>query len=261
MEPGASLASGLALVREPTETPNRANMAMLRPGSAFPTSGMALSENIVTFLPRQKPRWRGVSHQYAAFLAAPAVVLLWLSAEGFAARLGAAVYGLSLIALFAISAINHRPTWTPRMRDRVGRLDQAAIFLLIAGTYTPFGLLLRPGGGHTLLVIVWAIAACGVLLSLVWPEAPKPLMAGIYVLFGWVAAALIPSILRAAGPAVLTLILLGAIGYTVGAFVYALRRPDPFPRTFGYHEIFHLLVVVAAGCHFAAVSLALRTVG
>lgn len=211
-------------------------------------------------LPRQKPLWRGVSHQFAAVLTAPAVVLLWLGAESVTGRVGAGVYGLSLFALFAISALFHRPTWQPRMRDLVGRADQAAIFLLIAGTYTPFGLLLRPAGGYTLLVVVWATALGGVILSLVWPEAPKPLMAGIYVAFGWFAAALIPSLFRVAGWAVLLLILLGAVGYTVGAIVYSLRRPDPFPRSFGYHEIFHLLVVAAAVCHFAAVSLALRAV-
>jgi len=207
--------------------------------------------------PLGKPRFRGVSHVLAACLAAPAAVLLWAGAGSFAARLGAAVYGLSLFALFATSAIFHRPTWAPRARDVVGRLDQSAIFLLIAGTYTPFGLLLGPGTGHVLLAFVWGGALCGVALSLAWPEAPKPLMAAIYVAFGWSLAILVPSLFRVAGPTVLGLIMLGALGYTVGAVIYAMRRPDPFPRTFGYHEIFHVLVVVAAACHFAAVTLTL----
>lgn len=210
-------------------------------------------------LPRQKPLWRGVSHQYAAILAAPAVVLLWFGAESIAGRVGAGVYGLSLLTLFTISAIFHRPTWRLRMRDLVGRADQAAIFLMIAGTYTPFCLLLRSSVGYTLLLVVWATALGGVVLSALWPGAPKPLMAGIYVAFGWFAAALMPSLFRVAGWPVILLILLGAVGYTVGAVVYSLRRPDPFPRSFGYHEIFHLLVVVAAVCHFAAVSLTLRS--
>ncbi len=214
----------------------------------------------VDSLPRQKPLWRGVSHQYAAILTVPAVVLLWFSAESVPGRVGAGVYGLSLFALFAISAIFHRPTWRLRMRDLVGRADQAAIFLLIAGTYTPFGLLLRPSGGYTLLVVVWATALGGVVLSMVWPAAPKPLMASIYVAFGWFAATLIPSLFHVAGWPVILLILLGAVGYTVGAVVYSVRRPDPFPQSFGYHEIFHLLVVVAAVCHFAAVSLTLCSV-
>jgi hemolysin III len=210
-------------------------------------------------LPRQKPRLRGVSHQLAAFVAVPAVVALWLAAQGFAASLGVAIYGSSLLALFTISAIFHRPTWKPRARDLVGRLDQSAIFVFIAGTYTPFGLLLG-AAGHLLLVLIWVGALGGVVLSLLWPEAPKPLMAAIYVLFGWSFATLVPSLFRAAGPAVLVLILLGAIAYTGGAVIYALRRPDPFPRVFGYHEIFHLLVVLAAVFHFAAISLSLPSV-
>lgn len=211
--------------------------------------------------PRLKPRWRGVSHLLAACVATPAVVFLWLGAGSWAARWGAAIYGLSLVTLLATSAIYHRPTWAPRARDLVGRLDQSAIFLLIAGTYTPFGLLLGSGTGHLLLALVWGGALGGVMLSLLWPAAPKPLMAGIYVAFGWSFALLVPSLFRAAGVTVIGLIVAGALAYTVGALIYALRRPDPFPRTLGYHEIFHLLVVAAAACHFVAVTLALPSLG
>ncbi len=207
--------------------------------------------------PRQKPQLRGLSHVFAACVAVPAAVILWAGAGSFGARLGAAIYGLSLFALFATSAIYHRPTWPPQARDVVGRIDQSAIFLHIAGTYTPFGLLLGPGAGHLLLVAVWAGALCGVALSLSWPEVPKPVMAGIYVAFGWIFVILVPALFRAAGSAVIALVVAGALAYTVGAAIYALRRPDPFPRVFGYHEIFHLLVVAAAVCHFAAVSLTL----
>jgi hemolysin III len=220
---------------------------------------METGATLVSGLPRQKPRLRGVSHQLAAFIAVPAVVALWMGAQGFAASLGVAIYGLSLLALFTISALFHRPTWKPRARDLVGRLDQATIFVFIAGTYTPFGLLLGPAG-HTLLVLIWVGALGGVILSLLWPTAPKPLMATIYVLFGWSFAALVPSLFRATGSTVLILILLGAVAYTGGAVIYALRRPDPFPRIFGYHEIFHLLVVLAAVFHFAAISMALPSV-
>ncbi|MBP7617969.1 MAG: hemolysin III family protein [Geothrix sp.] len=207
-----------------------------------------------------KPRLRGLSHLVATCVAAPAAVVLWWGAGSWAARWGAAIYGLSLVMLLAMSATYHRPTWRPRARDWMGRLDQAAIFLLIAGTYTPFGLLLGPPG-HLLLMLAWGAALGGVALSLLWPTAPKPLMAGIYVAFGWSFALLVPSLFRAAGVAVLGLIVAGAVAYTVGACIYALQRPDPFPRTFGYHEVFHLLVVVAAACHFAAVSLALPALG
>ena len=261
MDPGASPAVQPALLPGPLNSSDLPEAPPRRPRLALRILGRALPlAEAAAPLPRVKPQWRGVSHQFAALLAAPAALILWFAAEGFAARLGAAVYGLSLLGLFTISAIYHRPTWQPRMRDLMGRLDQAAIFLLIAGTYTPFGLLLRPASGPTLLVIVWATALGGVVLSLAWPAAPKPLMAAIYVAFGWFTAALIPSVFRVAGWTVLILILLGAVAYTVGAVIYALRRPDPFPRSFGYHEVFHLLVVVAAVCHFAAVSLTLRSV-
>jgi len=204
-----------------------------------------------------KPRFRGLTHLMASCIAVPAAVLLWLGAGSWAARWGAAIYGLSLVTLLATSAFYHRPTWAPRARDLLGRLDQSVIFLFIAGTYTPFGLVLGPGTGHLLLALVWGGALGGVALSLLWPRAPKPLMAGIYVAFGWSFALMVPSLFRAAGLTVISLIVAGAVAYTVGAVVYALQRPDPFPRTFGYHEVFHLLVVVAAACHFVAVSLAL----
>jgi hemolysin III len=202
---------------------------------------------------------RGVSHLLAVFIAAPAAVALWAGAEGFAARLGAVIFGTSLVALFAISAFYHRPTWGPRTRDLVGRLDQSAIFILIAGTYTPFGLLLNPESSHLLLGLIWASALGGVVLSLTWPAAPKPFMAGIYVLFGWVFVTFVPSLLRTVGPGVLVLIVLGGLFYTIGAAVYALQRPNPFPRVFGYHEVFHLFVVAGAALHFAAVSLTLSS--
>lgn len=211
--------------------------------------------------PRVKPRFRGMSHLLAACIATPAAVFLWFGAASWAARWGAAIYGLSLVLLLATSAVYHRPTWGLRARDLLGRLDQSAIFLLIAGTYTPFGLLLGAGTGHLLLGLVWGGALGGVALSLLWPTAPKPVMAGIYVAFGWSFALLVPSLFHAAGVVVIGLIVAGALAYTVGALIYALRRPDPFPLTFGYHEVFHLLVVVAAVCHFAAVSLTLPALG
>lgn len=123
--------------------------------------------------------------------------------------------------------------------------------------HTPFGLLLWPVGGHTLLMVIWGGAIGGVALSLLWPSAPKPLMAAIYVLFGWSFVAIGPSLFRAAGPLVLALVVLGGIVYTLGAVIYALQRPNPFPRVFGYHEVFHPCVIAAATLHFVAVSLTL----
>ena len=213
-------------------------------------------DQVVAAQPRQKPRLRGLSHLVAAWVAVPVVLALWKVAESALARWGAGVYGASLFALFAISAAYHRPTWPARTRDLLGRLDQSAIFLLIAGTYTPFGLLAGPSS-HTLLVAVWGGALGGVALCLAWPTAPKPLMAGLYVLFAWAMTGLLPSLRHTAGMRTLVLVLLGGLVYTAGAAVYAFRRPDPFPRTFGYHEVFHLFVVAAAALHFAAVWLTL----
>jgi hemolysin III len=207
--------------------------------------------------PRQKPRLRGVFHLVAACVAVPVVLALWNAAGSTSARWGAGVYGASLCALFTISAVYHRPTWPPRTRDLLGRIDQSAIFLLIAGTYTPFGLLAGPSGSHALLLVVWSGALGGCALALAWPAAPKPLMAGLYVLFAWAMTGLVPSLHHTAGMRVLGLVLLGGLVYTAGAIVYAVQRPDPFPRIFGYHEIFHLFVVAAAALHFAAVWLTL----
>jgi hemolysin III len=209
-------------------------------------------------LSRPKPRLRGVSHQFAAFVAMPAVVALWAGAGTFAARLGAGVYGTCLLALFTISAAYHRPTWSPGVRDLIGRIDQSAIFLFIAGTFTPFGLLFGPGGRFTVLAVVWAGALGGVIIALAWPGAPKIVMAGIYVLFAWALTGVVPMLHHVVGPSVLGLVVAGGVVYTTGAVVYALRRPDPLPRVFGYHEIFHLFVVAAAALHFAAVWMALR---
>jgi hemolysin III len=195
----------------------------------------------------------------AAYLAAPAALALWAYAPA-SAQTATAIYGLTLVLLFAMSATYHRPTWSPRQRDVIGRLDHAAIFLLIAGTYTPFGVMLGPGDGHTLLTVVWVGALLGLGLSVGWPSAPKWLMAGVFVLLGWSNVPVLPAMFRGLGAAVMVLVLLGGLIYTVGALVYARKRPDPFPAVFGYHEIFHLFVIAAAVVHFVAVAGALRAV-
>jgi hemolysin III len=210
---------------------------------------------------RVKPRYRGLSHEIAAFLSLPAAVALVALARGSTAVVAAAVYGGSLVLLFTASAVFHRPTWRPRRRDILGRVDQAAIFLLIAGTYTPFCLLLDRGSGRAMLVAVWGGALAGVALALLWPGAPKRLMAAIYVFLGWFMIPVLPS-LRAALPGVYFALLMGGgLVYTAGAVVYALRRPDPYPAVFGYHEIFHLLVIVAAACHFGVATAAIQALG
>jgi len=207
---------------------------------------------------REKPLLRGVSHEIAAAVALVAWITLAVAAAPGRARLAANVYGASLLTLFLVSALYHRPTWAPRARLFMRRLDHSAIFFLIAGTYTPVCLLLPDRTGTTLLAVVWAGAAAGVLQSILWVRAPKPLVAAVYVLLGWVIVPVVPALGAALGAGSIVLLGAGGAAYTLGAVVYAVRRPDPFPRVFGYHEVFHALVVVAAACHFGVVVAALR---
>lgn len=209
---------------------------------------------------RRKPRLRGWSHELAAVATVPAVLSLVGRARPGTGTLAAVVYGATLVLLFTVSAVYHRMYWPLSIRRVIGRIDHAAIFLLIAGTYTPFCLLIG-GPGRVLLVAVWALALAGVGLAIGWNGVPKAVMAAIYVGLGWLVVPFLPA-LRVAMPAgTFVLLLLGGVQYTVGAAIYALRRPDPFPAVFGYHEIFHLLVLGAAACHLGAASGAIRALG
>jgi len=201
-----------------------------------------------------KPLLRGVSHEVAAVFALGGGLSLGYAAPPGLASLGAAVYGAALTALFTISALYHRPRWSVSWRMVMRRLDHAAIFLLIAGTYTPFCLLPAVRGGSLLLALVWSGALAGIVLSVAWPKAPKWLLAVVCIALGWVVVPVLPALELAIGWQGLTLLVVGGVLYTAGAIVYARRRPDPFPSVFGYHEIFHALVIAAAVCHFAAVA-------
>ncbi len=205
---------------------------------------------------RPKPLLRGVLHEVAAFVAAVAGTVLVLRASTPRARAGAIVYGISLVTLFAISAIYHRPNWTEKARGVMRRLDHSAIFFLIAGTYTPFAFMLGNRLGWILLGVVWAGAIAGIVLSVAWVRAPKALVAAVCVLLGWAALPLLPALKAAFGAGAVALLAAGGVIYSLGAVVYALRRPDPFPKIFGYHELFHALVIVAAVCHYAVVARA-----
>jgi hemolysin III len=211
-----------------------------------------MASSAVAHPPCEKPLLRGVSHEIAAAFALAGWFLLVRSAPGPRAALAAAVYGLALTAQFSVSALYHRPRWGTRARLVMRRLDHAAIFLLIAGTYTPFCLLL-PGGGHGLLAGVWVAALAGMILSVAWPLAPKWLMAALTIGLGWTIVPLLPSLHAAIGTGGLWLLGGGGIAYTVGAITYATRFPDPSPRVFGYHEVFHALVILAAVLHYLAV--------
>ena len=204
-----------------------------------------------------KPRLRGVSHQYAFFVAMAAGAALVVLVRGAEARVAVAVYALSLCAMFGASALYHRIDWSPRPRAWLRRLDHSMIYVLVAGTYTPFALLvLEPALGWTILGVVWAGALAGVALSLVWIDAPRWLSAALYVALGWVAVVVLPQLWDRAGAMAFALLATGGVLYTLGAVVYARRRPDPAPRVFGYHEVFHVLVIAAAAAQFAAVALA-----
>jgi hemolysin III len=204
-----------------------------------------------------KPRLRGVSHQYAFFAAMAAGAALVVLARGAQARVAVAVYALSLCAMFGASALYHRIDWSPGPRAWLRRLDHSMIYVLVAGTYTPFALLvLAPALGWTILGVVWAGALAGVVLSLVWIDKPRWLSAVLYVALGWVAVVVLPQLWDRAGVMAAALLATGGVLYTLGAVVYARRRPDPAPRVFGYHEVFHVLVIAAAAAQFAAVALA-----
>jgi len=206
---------------------------------------------------RVKPRLRGVSHEYAFFVSLVLGAALIILAKGAEARLAVTIYAASLSALFGVSALYHRVDWKrPESRRWMRRLDHTMIFFLIAGTVTPFALLLMDGPfGTALLVAVWAAAVAGSIVELIWIDAPKWVAAIVYSAVGLIGAIGFPSIAIEAGPAAAVLIAGGGILYLIGAIVYAAQRPDPKPSVFGYHEIFHVLVIAAAAAHFAAVAL------
>ncbi len=202
-----------------------------------------------------KPLLRGHFHQEAFFFALGACVLLLVLSTKSGTLLGAAIYSFSLCGMFGISALYHRPNWTENARMWMRRLDHSAIFLLIAGTGTPLCLIAIPNnGGSDLLKIIWVAGTLGIAQSLFWVSAPKWLAAGLYLLMGWLAIPYFPELSRALGDTRVGLILAGGIIYSVGALVYAIKKPNPLPKYFGYHEIFHLLVILAAALHFYVIA-------
>ncbi len=204
----------------------------------------------------QRPLLRGVFHLCAAFAAIAGAVLLLLLAHSARTYVGAAVFGATLILLYTTSAAYHRITWSPRLRGLLRRLDHAMIFALIAGTYTPFCLLLlNTAWWISMLSVVWGIAAAGIILKLTWPGAPKWLSVAFYVIVGWLALLTAPKLVAwfTAGP--LALLVLGGVLYTVGGVVYAIGKPNPYPRVFGYHEVFHVLVIAGSVLHYSLVAV------
>jgi hemolysin III len=203
-----------------------------------------------------KPRLRGVLHQWAFFVSLAAGAALVLLAPAGRPTLATAIYAASVISLFGVSALYHRINWISATARRwMRRLDHSMIFFLIAGTYTPFALLVLDGTLATaILIAVWGGALIGIVLNLVWIESPKWVTALVYIVIGWVAVAAFPELISEMGIAATALIAAGGVLYTLGAIVYARRKPDPAPAVFGYHEIFHALVIAAAAIQYAVIA-------
>jgi hemolysin III len=203
-----------------------------------------------------KPKLRGVSHEWAFFVSLFLGAGLIVAAKTPEATLAVAIYAVSLSALLGTSALYHRVEWSrPHARRWMRRLDHSMIFFLIAGTYTPFALLVLDGPlADAILVVVWAGAIAGAIVEMIWIDHPKWVAALIYMSLGWVAAVAFPGLWDEMGIAGILLVAAGGLLYTAGAVVYATQRPNPNPRVFGYHEVFHLLVIAAAAAHFAAIA-------
>ena len=202
-----------------------------------------------------KPRMRGVLHQITAFVALIAAVWLVKAAPSSKAAWSAGIFGASLVALLGISAAYHRREWKPVARMRMRRLDHSAIFVLIAGSYTPFCLLGMPDPlGREFLAWIWGGAAAGVVQSVLWPTAPRVLVAALCVAFGSVVVIQWDVLIYALPTSGVVLIAAGGVAYIIGAICYSAQRPNPVPGVFGYHEVFHALVVVGAALHFVAVA-------
>jgi hemolysin III len=216
------------------------------------------SERLDAVVAAVKPRLRGWIHAGTFPLALAAGIVLVCLAPTTKSRIAAAVFGLTAAMLFGTSAVYHRGTWSPRLQGLLKRLDHSNIFLIIAGTYTPFALLLLPAhDAKELLLIVWSGAVAGVLFRVFWVGAPRWLYTPIYVALGWVAIFYFGPFLQHGGVALVTLIAVGGFPYTLGAIVYGTKKPDPSPRWFGFHEIFHAFTVAAFAAHYIAVSMAI----
>ena len=201
------------------------------------------------------PRLRGLLHLHALWFAIAAAVALVVLAPDARSRVAAAIYGAGLCALFGASALFHRWPGPARFKPLLRRIDHSAIFVFIAASYTPVSLLvLEPPMGTIVLAGAWIVAAGGVALSVAWIDAPRVLTAMAYVVAGSLIAGALPQLVTAVGVVPVALFAAGGVVYWLGAFVYASRRPDPWPQVFGFHEVFHALVIAAALVHFVAMA-------
>jgi hemolysin III len=209
-----------------------------------------------TFDPLPRPRLRGVLHQWAFAVSLVTGIGLVVEAASVRARVAVAVYAVSVAAVFGTSALYHRVDWrTLGARRWMRRLDHTMIFVLIAGTYTPFSVLVLHGTlGLVILIAVWSAALAGAVFKLVWIEAPSWLGTASYILVGWIAVVAVPELVNRLGFAAVAALALGGVLYSVGGVIYARKRPDPVPSVFGYHELFHTLVIAAAALQYLVVA-------
>ena len=208
----------------------------------------------------ETPTWRGRLHQAAFYVSVPAGIVLVLAARSTTARVAAIVYSSSLAAMFAASAAYHRLPWSPRSRRRMKRLDHSMIFVLIAGTYTPMALLVMRGTfAIVLLCLVWVGALAGIALKVLRVDGLKAVSGALYIALGWLAILATPQFVRGLSGLALGLLFAGGTLFTTGAIVLASHRPDPSPRVFGYHEVWHSMVVGACFCHYVVILLVLRS--
>ncbi len=215
-------------------------------------------EAVDTLVEQVKPHLRGWLHVVMVPVSLVASVVLVALAPGTLERVAALAFGITAVLLFATSATYHRGRWSPTVARVLKRWDHANIFLIIAGTYTPFAVtLLPPGQARTLLWVVWAGAVAGVVFRVFWVSAPRWLYTAVYVALGWVAVFYLAPFWQHGGPVIVLLIAAGGVLYTLGAVVYGARRPNPSPRWFGFHEVFHAFTVAAFATHWTAALLAL----
>jgi hemolysin III len=227
------------------------------PARATTEAAEHIRGHVREMLEEVKPRLRGWLHAATAPLTLAAGVVLIVLSPNAATRVGSAIFAGSALVLFTVSAVYHRGTWSPRVWAALRRFDHANIFLLIAGSYTPFTLLLLEGRNRTvLLTVVWVGAALGIAFRILWSGAPRWLYTPIYIALGWAAVFYFADFVENAGTAVLTLMVVGGALYTLGGLVYGLKRPNPWPSWFGFHEVFHTLTILAFVTHYVGVSIA-----
>lgn len=242
-----------ARTERPLPEPDRLSLPLL--DDADTAAAEAAAETATSSAEDVKPSWRGWIHAATFPIAVAAGIVLISLAHGPVAKWASAVFMLTSMLLFGISALYHRINWSPRTKQLFRRLDHANIFLLIAGTYTPLALLaLPPEKGILLLVLVWAGALLGIGFRVFWIGAPRWLYVPLYVLLGWAAMMYIVDIAHAS-LAAMVLVVVGGLLYTLGSVVYGMKHPNPIPGVFGFHEIFHALTVVAFLCHWTAALL------